>query len=57
MDGPALDEIEVRLTLSSNVVDRHDGTITTCCKVLYLLRKHYNTDTVIAKADEEIQNF
>lgn len=44
--------IKAWLTMSSNDVSRHDGTITTYVKVASHVRRHYVTSTVIAKANE-----
>lgn len=57
MNGPALASIRARLTLSSNDGNRHKGTIACYAGVLNQLLRRYATDTVVARADEEMCNY
>lgn len=55
--GRAFATINAWLTVSSNYVNRHEGTIIIYAEVVNHLFQHYGTGTVIAKGDQKIQSF
>lgn len=57
MSFPALAVVKMRLALSSNEANRHEGTTTPYVKVVNHLLRRYATDTVAAKAEEKLCNF
>lgn len=56
MTGPELSFIKALLLLSSNNMNRYEGTITTYASVVNYLLRPYAMDAVVFKADESIRN-
>lgn len=56
MDGTAPAAIRGRMQKSSFDADRHESSITTYAKVITDLLRHYASNIVIAKTDENISS-